>query len=395
MSERNPFRPALVIGLITAGLLSFAAFIALLGWGRHGPSPSAFSAPSTSAVGFEGLKRLAGRFVPVETVGRDADLDSYELLVVPLRAFDEREDVEKLLARRSGQSTLLILPKWAVIRDRERSGWVRALGPWEGGEGNRLLGRGFRVEALSGTPRPAQGVGLLDGMEVPLPAEPQVIHSDADMLLGVPGEGSLIVQLGEQPHYVAADPDLFNNHGLRSPATAQAAVEILTILMPLEDGTIYFSEAGAQGVEPPRGRNLVRSMFEPPFLAMTIALLAAALLAGLHGAGRFGPARRPARAIPFGKAALVENSAGLVRLAGREVRLGGGYADMVRDEAARAGAAPPNLSGEALEAYLDRFTKPGETPFRPLAEAVRTAPDRGQLVAAARALFRWKKDMIR
>ena len=136
-------------------------------------------------------------------------------------------------------------------------------------------------------------------------------------------------------------------------------------------------------------------MFEPPFLAMTVALLVAALLAGLYGVGRFGPARRPVRAIPFGKAALVENSAGLVRQAGREVRLGGTYADLVRDEAARAGAAPSHLQGEALEAYLDRFAKPGETPFRPLAAAVRDAGDRAGLLAAARALFAWKKDMIR
>jgi hypothetical protein len=101
------------------------------------------------------------------------------------------------------------------------------------------------------------------------------------------------------------------------------------------------------------------------------------------------------RAIQFGKAALVENSAALVRQAGREVRLGAAYADLVRDEAARAGAAPPNLQGEALEAYLDRFSRPGEPPFRPLADAVREAQDRPSLLAAARALFAWKKDMIR
>jgi hypothetical protein len=136
-------------------------------------------------------------------------------------------------------------------------------------------------------------------------------------------------------------------------------------------------------------------MFEPPFLAMTLALLVAAFLAGLYGVSRFGPVRRPERAIAFGKAALVENSAALVRLAGREVRLGGAYADLVRDEAARAGAAPPHLQGEALEVYLDRFSKPGEPVFQQLAWDVREAPDRAMLLTAARALFAWKKDMIR
>jgi hypothetical protein len=127
---------------------------------------------------------------------------------------------------------------------------------------------------------------------------------------------------------------------------------MLARMMPDEDSAILFDTGDA--LQAPPSRNLLRAMFEPPFLAMTLALLVRPLLAGLYGVGRFGPARRPVRAIPFGKAALVENSAGLVRLAGREVRLGAAYADLVRDEAARAGAAPPHLQGEALEAYLDR-----------------------------------------
>ena len=214
------------------------------------------------------------------------------------------------------------------------------------------------------------------------------------MLVGIPGRGALVAQLGQQPHYVVADPDLLNNHGLRSPETAAAALDLLGGLRPPERDDINFATS-VRGPEAPAGRNLVRSMFEPPFLAMTIALIFTALLAGLYGAFRFGPARRPERAIPLGKAALVENSAGLVRLAGREVRLGGGYADVIRDEAARAGAAPPHLQGEALEAYLDRFTRPGAPTFRQLAWDVRAAQNKGELIQAARALFRWKKDMIR
>ncbi len=66
-----------------------------------------------------------------------------------------------------------------------------------------------------------------------------------------------------------------------------------------------------------------------------------------------------------------------------------------RDEAARAGAAPPTLRDAELEAYLDRFTRPGQPSFSTLAHAVRTARDRGELLASARALFAWKKDMIR
>lgn len=399
MSERAPFRPALVIGLITAGLISFAAFIFLLGWGPpEGDSETrgTGAVPAASAVGFKGLMELSRRFHPVVAVARETDFDSDDLLVVPLRPTDSAADVWRLLRRRAGQATVLILPKWDVVRDRAEPRWVRARGPLPAEVADELMGPGFDVEQMSAgsVPRRPQSFMMVD-IDPPLPRAPQVIHGDRiQMLIGIPGEGALVAQIGEQPHYVVADPDLLNNHGLRSPETARAALALLGALLPYEDAGILFATS-VRGPEAPEGRNLIRSMFEPPFLAMTIALIFAALLAGLHGAFRFGPARRPARAIPLGKAALVENSAGLVRLAGREVRLGGGYAGVVRDEAARTGAAPAHLQGEELEAYLDRFTRPGERTFRQLAWDVRSARTKADLIRAARALFRWKKDMIR
>lgn len=398
-SEREPFRPALVIGLITAGLLSFAAFILLLGWGEAQGERErrqlSGTAPAVSATGFAGIIKLAGKFAPVAMAEGEDDFDSDDLLVVALTPRDDPARVAQLLQRKRGQPLLLILPKWTVVRDPVRGGWVRSLGPWESGTARWLMGEGFEVRQLppERDARSVMGAGLLGGIEFPLPRSAQVIEGSAvKVLLPAPGGGALVAQLDEEPHYVVADPDLLNNHGIRRPDTARAAVGMLRRMMP-EDFAILFDTGNA--LEAPPRRNLLRSMFEPPFLAMTLALMVAALLAGLYGAGRFGPAKRPVRAIPFGKAALVENSAGLVRLAGREVRLGGAYAQLVRDEAARAGAAPPHLKGEALEAYLDRFTKPGETPFRPLAAAVREAGDRASLMAAAGALYAWKKDMIR
>ena len=398
MSERSPFRPALVIGLVTAGLLSFAAFILLLGWGKPEGDTGQLSgsAPSVAAVGFAGIAELSGEFFPTRMVENDRDLDSYELLVVALTPRDEPERVAELLRRRAGQSTVLILPKWAVVRDPGKRSWVRVRGAWLAEVADRLMGGGLKVEPLSAAGRssPVAGSGLFEDIEVTLPQSAQVIHGDTvETLLGVPGDGALVGQLGDQPHYVVADPDLLNNHGIRRPEAARAAIEMLARMMPDEDSGILFDTGGP--LQPPPRRNLLRSMFEPPFLAMTLALLVAALLAGLYGVGRFGPARRPVRAIPFGKAALVENSAGLVRLAGREVRLGAAYASLMRDEAARAGAAPPHLQGEALEAYLDRFSKTGEPVFQQLAWDVREARDRPSLLAAARALFAWKKDIIR
>ena len=52
--ETSPFRPALVIGLIVAGLMSFAAFVMLLTWGGQagGRSGGRGTALSVAAIGF-------------------------------------------------------------------------------------------------------------------------------------------------------------------------------------------------------------------------------------------------------------------------------------------------------------------------------------------------------
>lgn len=398
-SARGPFRPGLVIGLIVAGIVSFAAFVMLLAWGGDnagGRSGGRGTALGVSAIGFKALVDLTGRFHDTDLVRSAAYLDTPDLVVVALEPSNTRAQVRELLRRRRDAPTVLILPKWAVQPDPSRRGWVRSAGAWLGPAAVHMLGGDVDVTPVRGRARRGDrvpGEDLLRGIGVDLPRAAQVIHGDdVEPLLDVPGEGALVARLGYQPHYVVADPDLLNNHGLRDPDAARAAVRMLARLMP-EDGERILFDLTVNGAG--RRRSILRSMLEPPFLALTLALVAAAILAGLHGATRFGPARAAARAIPFGKAALVENSAGLIRLAGRDVRLGGGYADVVRDEAARAGAAPARLQGTELEAYLDRFGRGEEASFSVLAARVRSARDRGELVSAARALFRWKRDMIR
>jgi hypothetical protein len=204
---------------------------------------------------------------------------------------------------------------------------------------------------------------------------------------------ALVAQLGNRPHYVVADPDLLNNQALRDPARARAAVELLDRLNATGDTAVGF-DLTMNGYGSCESGSVLRMAFEPPFLAMTLALFVAALLAGLHGAFRFGPARREQRAIAFGKAALVENSAGLIRLAEREAHLGGAYADVMRGELARAAAAPGHLQGEALDRYLNRLAREGPT-FSELAADLATARSRSTLMAAARRLWDWRKTVLR
>jgi hypothetical protein len=396
----NPFNVRLVAGLIAAGLAAFAALVLLLAFGdRIGPiHDSRAPALSVAGTGFKGLVTLVGRFRDTREIGGSADLATDDLVVVTLDPSNRPEDVQRLLDLRRDKATLVILPKWATRPDPGHRGWVRSMGTGAGPLGAALLGIKAEVRVSPSEVSPdrfASGQDFLQGMEVPVPGNAQTIAGDElHPLLTLPNGDALVARIGVQPHYVAADPDLFDNHGLHDPAQARAALALIEALNARAEGPVAF-DLTVFGISDNQSRSLLRTLLEPPFLAMTLALLAAALLAGLHGAFRFGQARREERAIAFGKAALVENSAGLIRIARRETRLGGAYADVVRQDAARIAAAPGALQGEALDAYLDRLGRGDGPPFSALVARLAAARDKSELVAAARALFSWKKDIIR
>ena len=389
------FNLRVVAGLIAAGVVAFASFMVLAAYagdfrsGRDGRE----HALSVAAVGFKGLVDLVEYSGGGAAMLRsEADLDTEDLVVV---AIDERTDEDALAAmvkRREAKPTLLILPKWLTVNHQSVPGWVNSAGL----RGPRYIERGLAkvepvtIERWEGGGK-AKGAVWLEGIELPAPAIAQTISSPGSTaLVSTPDGKALLAQFPGGPLYVLADPDLMNNQGLKDPRRAEAALQILNALNSTGAETVSF-DLTLNGFG--RKASVLRLAFEPPFLALTLALFVAALLAGLHGAFRFGPERHEERAIAFGKAALVENSAGLFRSARREHRAAGAYADLVAEEAARGAGAPANLRGEELEEYLDRLAPAGAARFSELARRARNAANRDELLRAARALFYWKKDL--
>jgi hypothetical protein len=403
MSAESPFNPRLVFGLIAAGTIGFAALVLLLAFGGNfgdsGSRAGRAHALSVSAVGYKGLVDLVGAFHETYTIQGPEDFGVEDLVVVALEPGSRPADLKRLLDQRHGKATMIILPKWETVALSGRSRWVRALSPTAAIGLERIQDQDVRLRIAS-RPDPrrrALGRDFLDGLTMPVPAEPQVIEgAGLTPLVSLPDGGALVARMGNQPHYLVADPDLLNNHGLRNPEAAEAALALIDGLNATDAQSVAFDlTVNGLGASRSARPSLLRTAFEPPFVVMTLALVAAALLAGLHGAVRFGQAKREERAIALGKSALVENSAGLIRLARREARLGAAYADLVRHEAARTASAPAWLTGAALDAYLDRLSRSDRPNFSALAARLGSARDRHELVAAARALFSWKKDIIR
>lgn len=396
----NPFSARMVFGLVAAGLVAFVAFALLTAYagdfrsGRDGRS----HALSVSAVGFKGLVDLIGYAGGATAVIRNPEgLETEDLVVVTIEQRSDPEALTELLGRRATRPTLLVLPKWMTQPDPVRRGWV------SGGEFAQILppvaiaslvDRVGDIEIVqpAGPPGALRAGGILEGISARAPANLQAMEGEelTPLLWSARGE-TVLARVGDGPLYLLSDPDLLNNMGLKDRRTATAALATLDALNSTGAEAVHF-DLTLNGFA--RKPNALKLAFEPPFVVLTLALFVAALLAGLHGAVRFGPEAREERAIAFGKAALVENSAALFRLARREYRAGAAYADVVREEAARAAAAPIGLRGAELDAYLDRLSPPAAPRFSDLAARLRAAGSRDELVSAARALFLWKKELI-
>ncbi len=132
MSAPSPFNPRLVVGLIGAGIIAFAAMLLLLAYGGGLGAPRSgggANVQSVAATGFKGLEQLVRSSYNTETVRDADDLDSDVLLIVTVEERTTADDYREMLRRRAGRPTLIILPKWFTQPHPQRSGWVNAMGP--------------------------------------------------------------------------------------------------------------------------------------------------------------------------------------------------------------------------------------------------------------------------
>ena len=388
----------LVIGIMGfVGTLVIGAFAPDLRSGHNGGT----HALSNAAVGFSGIVQLA------QATGRNPQIIRSEhlfgsdglLVVTPDRGFD---DITAILRARNTKPTLFVLPKWSTVNDPKHQGWVRIAGLTFDADPASLFAPGVTLTihrrrshglplAAAGGFNPDIGFTAPEVLQVMvgLKAKKGVKPPQLIPLLTDGKGGIVLARYGNGPIYVLADPDLLSNAGIRDARQAAAALAMLDWMNGNGAKSINF-DVTMNGFG--HSQSPLKLAFTPPFLAMTLALAAVLLLVGWHAFGRFGPIRPRDRAIAFGKAALVENSAKLIRRAGRETQLGGRYAQVIRERAVATFGVPARLKDAALDAYLDKLGAWRGHRFSELARTAETTQDRDALVAAAQALHQWQKE---
>lgn len=396
------FSMKVVIILLLVGVFSFSAFITLSAFApdlRAGDARG--HALSRSAVGFAAAAQLARAQGTLVSVSRTPpeELESSALIVLTPQAPLLPDQLDGL----SHQRVLIILPKWQVMPKPDRPGWVVRLGQHEP-EAIASIINAIAPEAVIARAEESAAPALRFHEKAPIgPANGSITAGAIDNLQTISGaalapvvvtsDGRIVLaQVANRPVYILSDPDFLNTQGLATRATAQAGMGMLHSLRDGDEPIVFDVTLAGYGGD----RSVLRLAFEPPFIAATLSLFAAALLLGWRSVAQTGPQAHARRAIALGKRALAENSAALIRLAKREHKMGWGYAMQTGVETAEL-MGFGRQEGEQIIALLDRVgaAQGVEHKFSDLASEASAAETGAQVLAAARKLHSWKEEMLR
>lgn len=411
-----PFSRSTVIGLVLIGALAFVALLYLLSQSTGGNANN-----GGGHVGGKGLNGFAGLAAMLEAEGRevyrirgDRQLENPGLLVLTPPPDADGKELQRIVdKRRYIGSTLIVTPKWHAAKnagEKAKRGWVTLMGA------GTPQWRGFYDDIGVGVGGP--GKGGANGWRTrdasgPLPAERAVLSGEGKRLVPLvrAGDGRVLAayvaddgyypdldefagvgrDLGGEngnifPVIFVFEPDLLDNWGLADERTALMAQRLVAASMNGAVQPVSF-DMTLNGFG--HSRSLLDLAFRPPFLAATICLLLAAFAVGWRGFNRFGPPRAGTRAIAAGKTALVANSAGLIRRAGRVHLVAAPYADAARDRVAAALGLPRGRAPSDTEAAIDRVqdTRGMEGPrFSQAAAQLRAAGKPHEVARRAAAL---------
>jgi hypothetical protein len=375
------------IALICVGLVAVAAVVTLA---LSSPSVSAppLTARSSSAVGFAGVVALLrDQEVPV-TVGPIVSGDDQGLSVFTPEPRAEGLDPQTF----PDGKVLVVLPKWRVAPDRRKRGWVVNAGPLPPDMVAPLLSR-LGGQAAVGRQGGVTTSLALDGALLPVRIDAlQTLRGKDWRPILTAADGGLVMASppGRPEIAVLSDPDLINTQGVSRYENAAAGTLVLKRLRG--EGLIYFLDTPEPGR--PKSASPLPFLFRPPMLAVTLCALATVLLMAGQALVRFGAAAKERRAVALGPEALVDSSAGLVRMARKEHQLAPAYVELTEAAVSRtAGFDRAPATRERLDELGRR--RGVTTNLSDLVVDAARAANRGDLIRVARRIHAWRQEMTR
>lgn len=400
------FNPRLIAAVVAIGVVAFIALWALIALGPQLSSGNdgGGHALSKAAPGYAGIVDLlerAGADVELRRRVETEQYEEYEALAILTPTPQTRpEEMKELIAAAHGTTpVLIVLPKWIAGRipgEAAKPGWVSggiAMPPPA-----RLLPPEYfgkvRITRASQGGRTARGHVAGRELSLALPAQLHTIAGEElDTLIAAPDGGAILARTSNRDLYILSDPDLINNLAFASRDKARAAAVLIDAIAEDADADGFAFDLTLNGFG--SQRSLLRFAFVPPFIGITLCLIAAGLLALWQAWMRFGPYLKPSRAIPVSKAALIANSADLIKQARRELDGADAFVHSQRTAIARRLHAPAGLDAAGTDAWIDRHLRPGSNLFSALARRLPLARNTHEFLSDAQALHDIRKDLLR
>lgn len=401
----------LIVGLLLIGLFSFSALIGLTGYADdlRDKNNGQAHALSNSAIGFVGLRSL------LEDTGQKVFLDpteasnfaDYDLRLYTLTSAYQTDSLDELNTQ---SPKLVVLPKWNVTLAPKTAGWVRKL-PFA--EVVNVKGLASNLESFAGDISLSQAEDkketLPDEHTFTLTETDAVYSNRIPHLQTMKGEGLIplvVTQSGEvilaklenTQSYLLSDPDFLNTSGLKTRSGARFALDMLTFISDQNLTERYVFDLSIHGIG--GRRNMIKLFTQPPFLGVTLLLIALLVLIAWQAFLRFGDARRGSAEdfgedFHMGPQSLTRTTADFLAIAKREPSVAEGYASLIRHHALTALHLPGRDSQHREESLDRREAKKALAPtFAELNLQAQSATTRQDMLDAAKALQDWKKDII-
>lgn len=198
--------------------------------------------------------------------------------------------------------------------------------------------------------------------------------------------------------FILSDPDPVMNHGIDDGDNALFAVRLLERLGGAPPNLGFDDGPGA----PVTPASFWASLFEPPLVAISIAVLALFAALGLIGLARFGPRLADRPGLAAGKALLLDAAAALLRQGeGDRAVIRRFFEETLRDVGARL-QAPDLTDGEKLRDWLaqaERARRPHVGVESLSAEVAALSqgprPRAERLTQLAGEINGWREEMLR
>lgn len=398
------FSAGVAIVMFVVGVFAFSAFITLSTFAPDfvdGDDGMAH-ALSKSAIGFAGIVKLVRADGTHVTVSRSEPKgSSADLVVLTPESKIKLEDIERL----AHSNALIVLPKWLPKPSNTHRGWVHETVTMNGNAG--VVEDLATKATVTDAPGTAEQTLLFDPNAAPVSGTGRTLQSGKIASLQTIASPDIVpvittaagktvlgyIKDSEDPYiYVLAEPDLLNNQGIADAKNAKTGLALLDLLHT--SATPIAFDVSLNGFQ--RSRSLLRLALEPPLLAATLSFVIVAGMIAWRAATRSGPSVRGKRAIALGKRTLADNSAALIRLAGRDATMAPRYARMIRTFVAEQ----INVSRDATDATnaeLDRIAQSRgvRATYSELAAEAKAAQTATETLTAARRLHAWTGDMIR